>query len=86
MVLSYGVIMFIFLLALVPAVATHNFNSQSKKRQAREPWGYVRASFNQRVCVTLQDRILCVFVLFILPTVPPLFVVRCVRHCSVYVE
>lgn len=32
MVLSYGVIMFIFLLALVPAVATHNFNGQSKKR------------------------------------------------------
>lgn len=35
MVLSYGVIMFIFLLALVPAVATHNFNGQSKKRYAR---------------------------------------------------
>lgn len=32
LVLSYGVIMFIFLLALVPAVATHNFNLQSKKR------------------------------------------------------
>lgn len=32
MVLTYGVIMFIFLLALVPAVATHNFNGQSKKR------------------------------------------------------
>ncbi|CAN0188230.1 unnamed protein product, partial [Scytosiphon promiscuus] len=34
MVLSYGVIMFIFLLALVPAVATHNFIGQSKKRRA----------------------------------------------------
>eukprot|EP00903_Cladosiphon_okamuranus_P014070 g13077.t2 len=31
MVLTYGVIMFIFLLALVPAVATHNFNGLSRE-------------------------------------------------------
>ncbi|CAM9484435.1 unnamed protein product [Pylaiella littoralis] len=31
MTVSYGVIMFIFLLALVPAVATHNFSAESKK-------------------------------------------------------
>ncbi|CAM9319739.1 unnamed protein product, partial [Hapterophycus canaliculatus] len=44
MVLSYGVIMFIFLLALVPAVATHNFIGQSKKRQAvaTRPYHWVK--------------------------------------------